>query len=605
MVIFAAAAAVGFGLLAGPDANLTGVVYEGEVGAYEADDIRHRVTLRITRDHALHTDAGIPAQSIAVNCGFTPTLPKLRYLLDPITLEVVHQRKQDLISEVAEAIGSDSVQAAPAINEGFTKMIRATFAATAKEVSTVLPQTGPAANGAPRELDYGHQKHNLSLNVELNHATQPLGDANAQWTEEKANFSMEWGSMNVPVPTPIAEREYLCPGMPREPLGLIAGGDEYGYSTPTLTISGKVDYEFSFGLGQPKYSGRSDTDFGTRVTELPSVQRQISDFIKTTDLGIPAERESDFQQGLTNFVSWEMSFEGADMNRLGTVGGDHSSLSEFVSGIDLQLPPGTIFQPDDKDYQWMMSVGQLGVRYSFEEDMLAALYPERQEPTMVRTMCLEMEKLEPRSGIKYMPYANPDPILRKLAGMTAQSLSRGPWDQARIWTYTDNASLTEINKKFLEPLIPGYYVRNLRDLQQVGAVVSEPEKRKKLFSTELLFSPAGDPQATLFVCSTICRESPKEAAAALNKPDEYGMQLFTETGANLKVQHIEMMLFAALTSEHLEVRKGALTFLGVIVPESARGWVSGLSVLKFIPGMKAEDEVEGKMINTVRAMYAL
>ncbi len=605
MVALAAAAVIGFGFAADADPNLSGVLLNKDIAAYQADGVRHRLTIKLTRTHELVSETSQTAQSVAVNCGFEPNLPKLRYLLEPLELESLNARRVEFVQEIAEAADKfqpdtpHSPAAVEAANASFQKMMQATLAASAKEVQTRSP--GLAGEGQPRLLDFGHQRHRLSLLAEVIHATQSGG---GEWREEASSFSMECGLMRVPVELPIGEREYFCPNGAVPPQSLIAGEDEPGRYDPAITFVGKNDVRLGLGFGRPSYSSAGST-FSDRISELPSPSRRFDDLVRAADLGVPETQAGEFRQAFRNFSAWELALEGADMNELGTLPGVRSSFKDYLDSIEVNLPAGTIFMPDDGDFQWMMSVGRLDVQYRFEEDLLASLAPQDPVPATVRTMCLEMGKLEPRSGVKYMPYANPDPVLRELAQLTADSLSRGPWDQARIWTYTDGASLADINKKLAEPLIPGYFVRNLRDLHRVGALPSEAQKRRNLFSIELLFSPAGDPEAALLVSSTICRESPKAAAAALNQPDEYGLQLFSAAGATLKVQHMEMMLFAGLMSEHIDVRKAALTFLGTVVPEAARGWVAGLSVMKFIPGMKAEDEIEGMMINTVRAMYAL
>src|SRR5690606_7682672 len=122
-----------------------------------------------------------------------------------------------------------------------------------------------------------------------------------------------------------------------------------------------------------------------------------------------------------------------------------------------------------------------------------------------RTLCLNMEKKEPDESVSYWPAACEDLVIARLALDTNASRNTGAWDQARVWIYTDNASLSDINKRLQPPLIPGYYTRGLYDVDRFGGFTDKERKNAKLFSPELLFAPTGNPKASQYFFSNMSK----------------------------------------------------------------------------------------------------
>ncbi|MFM9873678.1 MAG: hypothetical protein ACKVQS_09475 [Fimbriimonadaceae bacterium] len=136
----------------------------------------------------------------------------------------------------------------------------------------------------------------------------------------------------------------------------------------------------------------------------------------------------------------------------------------------LYLPAGTLLVPNDNKAQVMI------LMESYNSSLVASLFPAAK---IVRAACTEMSKEEPSPKTKFAIVGANDGNLNRIAEYTANSRFRGPWDQARVWIYTDGATFAEIEKKLNPMISKGTYLFELDRVLKGGI---SPEKRKKLSS---------------------------------------------------------------------------------------------------------------------------
>ena len=220
-------------------------------------------------------------------------------------------------------------------------------------------------------------------------------------------------------------------------------------------------------------------------------------------------------ENIVNSVpSWGATFGGSDMNKIGFQSADDLGIAlEFI------FEPGTCFVPDNKDYQVMMYSDQTVSFTAQYANLFASTSPFGQGKASLKTMCLNMAKKEPAGHVKYYPAVLKDKVLPKLAKIVADSSRRGPWDQARVWIYTDKASLKDIHDRLAPPIAPGYYVRGLRDVNKSGGFEEKDLKNAKLFDPVLIFAPSGDEDATTFLLKNILANHSRALKSALEKLD--------------------------------------------------------------------------------------
>ena len=155
-----------------------------------------------------------------------------------------------------------------------------------------------------------------------------------------------------------------------------------------------------------------------------------------------------------------------------TAQGENMNNCQFsVSGDAMArvfLPTGTLLVPDDKRAQVMM------LMEDYNSSLIAGTGGLM---TDVRSACTEMAKDEPSAKTKFAVASPTDGNLNRLAEFTKNSRFRGPWDQVRIWIYTEGATYAEMEKKLVPMVSKSTY---LMELDRVLAGGLPMAKRKKL-----------------------------------------------------------------------------------------------------------------------------
>jgi hypothetical protein len=115
--------------------------------------------------------------------------------------------------------------------------------------------------------------------------------------------------------------------------------------------------------------------------------------------------------------------------------------------------------------------------------------------TEVRTLCLNMRKPSPRPGKPFFLSMPRDPGTLRLARMTRDARFGGPWDQVRLWLYTDRASMDEMGKVLIPGPSPRVYLRELHTLVKERLIDLDPKADAKIVDDRLLVAAYPDEEA--------------------------------------------------------------------------------------------------------------
>ena len=335
---------------------------------------------------------------------------------------------------------------------------------------------------------------------------------------------------------------------------------------------------------------------------FPNVTSQLTSGLRNNASlrGLGAQYRQ-IENTINSVPSWGATFGGSDMNKL-----SYQSVEDLDIALEFIFDPGTCFVPDNKDYQVMMYADPTVSFTTQYSNLFASLSPFVQGKASLKTMCLNMGKKEPAGHVKYYPAVLKDKVLPKLAKIVADSSRRGPWDQARVWIYTDKATLSDIHERLAPPIAPGYYVRGLRDVEQAGGFEEKDLKNAKLFDPSLVFAPTGVEDATTFFLNNMLANHARALKAVLEKPGDESDSLFTSAGKELKAEHLNLTMGILLDSGNKDSISGMLTYLEKHVPIPSREWVKEMKNMVIV--FELEEHADGniaKQAKKVKELYKL
>ncbi|MCB0826442.1 MAG: hypothetical protein KDC26_09650 [Armatimonadetes bacterium] len=221
------------------------------------------------------------------------------------------------------------------------------------------------------------------------------------------------------------------------------------------------------------------------------------------------------------------------------------------------FPAGTLWLPDTPGYQPMAT--SVGTRFPITSFVAGINGVALQSDRRMRTHCLDMTLKEPAPGVKYYPYAQPDSVLKNLTQITNASRFRGPWDQARIWQYTDMATFKDIGERLFPSISLRQYVDNLLEVSKAGGYEGMDMAKNKQFEPMLLTAVDAKPEALGLVIGKLEEHKKTELSRWLSGgADE--MEELIKSGGEGK-DHAVLVMNELLTSYQPEIRKGALRYL--------------------------------------------
>ncbi len=125
---------------------------------------------------------------------------------------------------------------------------------------------------------------------------------------------------------------------------------------------------------------------------------------------------------------------------------------------------------------------------SSQDALLVSLFPGFGTGHTIRTLCLEIDKPEPRPGTEFRLVPPRLPSLARLARFTRRSRMVGPADQARLWIATDQASYDRVAEVLSPSPGPGTYLREMHRAALALAIQVEDPKIQKIMEPRLLLA---------------------------------------------------------------------------------------------------------------------
>lgn len=242
------------------------------------------------------------------------------------------------------------------------------------------------------------------------------------------------------------------------------------------------------------------------------------------------------------------------------------------------LSTGTLFYPDDPSVQIMVALSRprlvipawstATLRVNMAPgDVLGVQGKER-----FRWACTEMQKKEPNTKVKWKLKSPHDLGMKRLGDITNKSRFRGPWDQARVWIYTDKAPLSEVNKRMIPGVAPGRYAMLLRDVYKAAGVDFAEKGFSACLEPNLLDGVCVDEEALKWLVATMSAVKGRDLARYVSGNASKIAALATsdpEDGPN----HVAWIAQTLLEQDDAELRMAATKLL-MAVEKSKQGAVA-------------------------------
>ena len=224
-------------------------------------------------------------------------------------------------------------------------------------------------------------------------------------------------------------------------------------------------------------------------------------------------------------------------------------------------PEGTLWIPSEPGYQPMMSYMPGG--YHFLADMEEGYQAGK---VSVRTHCLNINLKEPAEHVKYFPFRPSDPVLPKLAALSAASMLKGPWDQARAWIYTDRAAFAEINKRLIPGVSGGHYINGVFDVVGLGGIGRAEFLKSKLLDPSTLGNGFGKPAAVQWYLGQMLDSQDEKMASWLNTKPERLLTMLRDKDRDISGQ-AGMIIAACMGDDNAGVRAAGLALVNSLSKE--------------------------------------
>ncbi len=263
-----------------------------------------------------------------------------------------------------------------------------------------------------------------------------------------------------------------------------------------------------------------------------------------------------------------VSIRGMDLQSIEVLKGPSGTLYGSELGFQFTGGAGTICVPTKGNYQPMVAVTPMFFNSFNFEDLYVSL--ETVQSNRIRALCGAMKKAEPDASVSFIPVPCKDKVIVALAKITEASRIRGPWDQARMWIYTDRATLTEINDRLAPAVSGSRYVDALHDVFEAEGLGSKDLENSKMFDPALVWA---DASSAAWFCRIMANNQAKALAKELSS-NTAGAKAFFKGDATDGKDHLAAILPALLAVVDKDVLVGTLTFLTKVVPQPQMSWVT-------------------------------
>lgn len=222
----------------------------------------------------------------------------------------------------------------------------------------------------------------------------------------------------------------------------------------------------------------------------------------------------------------------------------------------------------------------------------------------VRVLCTEMGKRAPTKATKFRVAQAKDMVVSRLANIAGTSNIKGPWDQARLWIYTDKASMADINKRLTPGVNAGFYLNGLWDVAQRGGVDVSDKAYKGCTDPQLLLNTTSRPQAAEWFVSFLAQTDPKGLATFINKNLGTFSANLAGSHDNIDLRHYSGLASSLLGNSDKGVRMSGLAFLLKGIPADQRAEMIRRGALDGVrDALRSKDKEEAVVALEVVAAY--
>lgn len=270
------------------------------------------------------------------------------------------------------------------------------------------------------------------------------------------------------------------------------------------------------------------------------------------------------------------------------------------TGEDLicEAQPGTVASPNDGGVQIMIFMVWVVVVIPADSTTTLEVKLDNGELTAkgnmrVRVACTEMKKHPPTEATKFTFKPTEDDVFLGLTSRTARALNRGAWDQARIWIYTDHATIQEVNEKLSPPVTLGQYLHELHNVEAAGADLTGPEYKRCFDPALIEGSSAPFPEIEWFIHRVSAINS-KGLVDTVKSRQKSWTGLLADNPSDGLFRYFATIIKALVEDEQPQVRSTGLQMLAEWVPTEKRSAFAAAGVLDTLDlalYSKKQDEV--------------
>jgi hypothetical protein len=244
-------------------------------------------------------------------------------------------------------------------------------------------------------------------------------------------------------------------------------------------------------------------------------------------------------------------------------------------------------------------------------ELYVSLRPQDRQTTAgigFRWACLEMSKKAPTANSKYVMKPPQDDVLVRLGAITNRAAIRGPHDQARMWIYTDKATLAQVNERLIPGVTEGRYMTLLWELATQGGVDLTAPDYRRVLEPRLLTGVPIDDRAGGWLVSVLAEAKARDLSRYVNSNAAMIVRSI-ESDPQFGPGYVATVTTAMLSEDDADVRKAGMRLLSAVAPSARESFAraGGLEGLRnvVVSGTPAEVVTAVDLLILYRADWLL
>lgn len=230
--------------------------------------------------------------------------------------------------------------------------------------------------------------------------------------------------------------------------------------------------------------------------------------------------------------------------------------------ISVLVTPGAVLKPLDSTYQDVLLASRVLAKFApgqglFADTRSGFMAP----PSSGQAACLHMNKQMPTRATKFRATIPADGRLAHLGRVGSEQVTYGPWDQARVWIYTEGASLEKVNEKMLIGVTTTQYVTELFNLERKVGVDLASSKYRNCLAPSHLLGKAGPAAPIEWFATKMAEVDPAGVATFLNDHRADFSELFSGFEVARQRLHVVALVNGLLSSRDSRVQLSTLRLL--------------------------------------------